>query len=119
MPTSPLYDNTRAALALRLPDVIDSQLDTLALVIVGISQSVAAQLGKSARALPLDTTPYAKEQRIRRLLDNEVISFEGHPLPHQFPPKRLRQRQRRQPPVPRAHGKERIPWACHGDRENV
>ena len=74
MPTSQLYDSTRAALALRLPDVIDSQLDTLALVIVGISQSVSAQLGKIARALPLDTTQYAKEQRIRRLLDNERIT---------------------------------------------
>ena len=74
MPTSPLYDSTRAALALRLPDVIDSQLDTLALVIVGISQSVSAQLGKIARALPLDTTQDAKEQRIRRLLDNERIT---------------------------------------------
>lgn len=74
MPTSPLYDSTRAALAQRLPDVIDSQLDTLALVVVGISQSVSAQLGKIARALPLDTTQYAKEQRIRRLLDNERIT---------------------------------------------
>src|SRR5436190_14174985 len=74
MPTSQLYDSTRAALALRLPDVIDSQLDTLALVIVGISQSVSAQLGKIARALPLDTTQYAKEQRIRRLLDNQRIT---------------------------------------------
>jgi hypothetical protein len=74
MPTSQLYDSTRATLAQRLPDVIDSQLDTLALVIVGISQSVSAQLGKIARALPLDTTQYAKEQRIRRLLDNERIT---------------------------------------------
>ena len=74
MPTSPLYDSTRAALAQRLPDVIDSQLDTLALVIVGISQSVSAQLGKIARALPLDTTQFAKEQRIRRLLDNQRIT---------------------------------------------
>ena len=74
MPTSQLYDSTRATLAQRLPDVIDSQLDTLALVIVGISQSVSAQLGKIARALPLETTQYAKEQRIRRLLDNERIT---------------------------------------------
>lgn len=74
MPTSPLYDSTRAALALRLPDVIDSQCQTLALIIVGISQSVSAQLGKIARALPLDTTQFAKQQRIRRLLDNQRIT---------------------------------------------
>jgi DDE family transposase len=74
MPTSPLYDTIRAALAPRLPDVIDSQLETLALVIVGISQSVSAQIGKIARSLPLETTQYAKEQRIRRLLDNQRIT---------------------------------------------
>jgi DDE family transposase len=81
MPTSRLYDNTRAALAQRLPVVIDTQLDTLALVIVGISQSVSAQLGKIARALPLDTTQYAKEQRIRRLLDNQRITQADHYQP--------------------------------------
>jgi hypothetical protein len=74
MPTSLLYDSTRAALSKQLPDVRESQLDTLALVVVGISQSVSAQLGKIARALPLDTTQYAKEQRIRRMLDNERIT---------------------------------------------
>jgi hypothetical protein len=74
MPTSPLYDTIRAALTQRLPNVIDSQLETLALVVVGISQSVSAQIGKIARSLPLDTTQYAKEQRIRRLLDNERIT---------------------------------------------
>jgi hypothetical protein len=80
MPTSPLYDSTRAALAARL-SVRDSQLDTLALVIVGITQSVAAQVGKIARAMPLDTTQYAKEQRLRRLLDNERITQEQHYQP--------------------------------------
>src|SRR5712691_5562274 len=74
MPTSLLYDSTRAALSKQLPDVRESQLDTLALVVVGISQSVSAQLGKIARALPLDTTQSAKEQRIRRMLDNERIT---------------------------------------------
>jgi hypothetical protein len=73
MPTSPLYDSTRATLATRLPAVRDSQLDTLALILVGITQSVSAQLGKIARAMPLDTTQYAKEQRLRRFLDNERI----------------------------------------------
>lgn len=80
MPTSPLYDSTRAALAVRL-SVRDSQLDTLALVIVGITQSVAAQVGKIARAMPLDTTQYAKEQRLRRLLDNERITQAEHYQP--------------------------------------
>jgi hypothetical protein len=74
MPTSPLYDSTRATLATRLPAVRDSQLDTLALILVGITQSVSAQLGKIARAMPLDTTQYAKEQRLRRFLDNERIT---------------------------------------------
>ena len=78
MPTSPLYDSTRATLAARLPAVRDSQLDTLALVVVGITQSVSAQLGKIARAMPLDTTQYAKEQRLRRFLDNERITQADH-----------------------------------------
>jgi hypothetical protein len=78
MPTSPLYDSTRATLAARLPAVRDSQLDTLALVVIGITQSVSAQLGKIARAMPLDATQYAKEQRLRRLLDNQRITQADH-----------------------------------------
>ncbi len=81
MPTSTLYASTRAALAARLPNVRTSQLDTLALVVVGISQSVSAQLGAIARAMPLDTTQYAKEQRLRRLLDNERITQADHYQP--------------------------------------
>jgi hypothetical protein len=81
MPTSPLYDSTRTTLAARLPDVRGSQLDTLALVVVGITQSVSAQLGKIARAMPLDTTQYAKEQRLRRFLDNERITQADHYQP--------------------------------------
>ena len=81
MPTSPLYDSTRTTLAARLPDVRDSQLDTLALVVVGITQSVSAQLGKIARAMPLDTTQYAKEQRLRRFLDNQRITQAEHYQP--------------------------------------
>jgi len=53
----------------------------LALIVVGIGQSVAAQIGKIARALPLDTTQAAKEQRIRRLLDNERVTQEDHYQP--------------------------------------
>jgi hypothetical protein len=81
MPTSRLYDSTRSALATRLPSVRASQLDTLALILVGITQSVSAQLGKIARAMPLDTTQYAKEQRLRRFLDNERITQVDHYQP--------------------------------------
>ena len=78
MPTSPLYDSTRQYLTTHLTAALDSQIETLALLVVGIGQSVSAQIGKIARALPLDTTQAAKEQRIRRLLDNERITQEQH-----------------------------------------
>ncbi len=81
MPTSTLYDSTRSTLATRLPGVRTSQLDTLALVLVGITQSVSAQLGAIARAMPLDTTQYGKEQRLRRLLDNDRITQVDHYQP--------------------------------------
>jgi len=81
MLTSPLYDSTRTTLAARLPSVRTSQLDTLAVVVVGITQSISAQLGKIARAMPLDTTQYAKEQRLRRFLDNERITQADHYQP--------------------------------------
>jgi hypothetical protein len=81
MPTSSLYDSTRTALAARLPDVRASQLDTLALVLVGITQSVSAQLGKIARAMPVDTTQVIKEQRLRRFLDNDRITQAEHYQP--------------------------------------
>jgi Transposase DDE domain len=81
MPTSSLYESTRSALASRLPDVRASQLDTLALVLVGITQSVSAQLGKIARAMPLDTTQVIKEQRLRRFLDNQLITQADHYQP--------------------------------------
>lgn len=78
MPTSPLYDSTSQQLTAQLPGALPSQIETLALIVVGIGQSVSAQIGKIARALPLDTTQAAKEQRIRRLLDNERITQEEH-----------------------------------------
>lgn len=81
MPTSPIYDSTRATLGRQLPDVRPSQLDTLALVVAGIVQSVSAQLGKIARAMSLDTTQYSKEQRLRRFLDNERITQIDHYQP--------------------------------------
>ena len=81
MATSSLYDSTRTTLAARLPDARDSQLDTLALVLVGITQSVAAQIGKIARAMPVDTTQVIKEQRLRRFLDNDRITQGIHYQP--------------------------------------
>ncbi|MFN8505781.1 hypothetical protein [Kouleothrix sp.] len=74
MPTSPLYDSTSQQLTAQLPNALASQIETLALLVVASSQSVSAQIGKLARAMPLDTTQAAKEQRIRRLLDNERIT---------------------------------------------
>jgi hypothetical protein len=78
---SSLYDSTRSALATRLPDVRDSQLDTMALVLVGLRKSVSAQLGKIFRALLLDTTQVLKEQRLRRFLDNDPITQADHYQP--------------------------------------
>jgi len=74
MPTSSLYDSTRAILRQQLPEVIDSQLDTLGLLVVGAVQSMSSQAAKIARAMPLDTTQLSKEQRLRRFLDNERIT---------------------------------------------
>ncbi|MFN8503793.1 hypothetical protein [Kouleothrix sp.] len=65
----------------QLPNALASQIETLALLVVASSQSVSAQIGKLARAMPLDTTQAAKEQRIRRLLDNERITQEEHYQP--------------------------------------
>jgi len=81
MPISPLYDSTRQHLAAHLTEARTSQIETLALVVVGMSQSISAQIGKIARALPLDTTQAAKEQRIRRFLDNERLSQTEHYRP--------------------------------------
>lgn len=81
MPTSALYDSTRRTLASRLPEARDSQLDTLALVLVGVTQSVSAQLGAIARAMPLDTRQVLKEQRLRRFLDNQRITQGSHYQP--------------------------------------
>lgn len=81
MPTSHLYDSTRASLRQHLPEVLDSQLDTLSLLIVGAVQSMSSQLAKIARAMPLDTTQLSKEQRLRRFLDNERITQADHYQP--------------------------------------
>jgi hypothetical protein len=81
MPTSALYDSTRRTLASRLPGAKASQLDTLALVLVGVTQSVSAQLAAIARAMPLDTRQVLKEQRLRRFLDNDRITQGVHYQP--------------------------------------
>jgi hypothetical protein len=81
MSTSSLYDSTRAALRQHLPTVIDSQLDSLGLAIVGAVQSMSSQMAKLARAMPLNTTARSKEQRLRRLLDNERLTQTDHYQP--------------------------------------
>ncbi len=78
MPTSALYDSTRQQLAAQLTEALASQIETLARIVVGIGQSVSAQIGKIARSMPLDTTQMAKEQRIRRLLDNARLNQAAH-----------------------------------------
>lgn len=78
MSTSSIYDSTRTALRQHLPSVIDSQLDSLGLAIVGVVQSMSAQMAKISRAMPLDTTEQAKEQRLRRLLENERLTQTNH-----------------------------------------
>ena len=78
MPTSPLYLSTRARLAQHLPQALASQLDILSYTLVGIVQSMSSQLGKIARAMPLDTAALSKEQRLRRLLDNERVIQTSH-----------------------------------------
>jgi len=81
MSTSPLYDSIRAALQQHLPSVIDSQIASLGLAIVGAVESMSSQMAKIARAMPLDTTELAKEQRLRRLLDNERLTQTDHYQP--------------------------------------
>jgi Transposase DDE domain len=78
MPTSPLYDTTHAMLRQRLPTVIASQVANLSLFVIGAVQSMSSQLAKIARAMPLKTTHMAKEQRIRRWLDNPRITQADH-----------------------------------------
>lgn len=78
MPTSTLYDPTHHALQQMLPTVRASQREILALIVAGATQSQSAHLADLARALPLATTQDAKEQRIRRFLDNGRISRATH-----------------------------------------
>ena len=81
MSTAPLYDSIQAVLQQHLPNTIVSQVESLSLAILGAVQSMSSQLAKIARAMPLDTTQLAKEQRLRRLLDNERITQTEHYQP--------------------------------------
>jgi hypothetical protein len=76
--TTNLYDSIPTTLQQQLPKVIVSQVDSLGLAIVGAVQSMSSQLAKIARAMPLDTTELAKEQRLRRLLDNQRFTQTDH-----------------------------------------
>lgn len=78
MSTSALYDSTRARLAQHLPHALDSQLDTLGYLLVGTVHSMSSHVARIARAMSLDTTALAKEQRLRRFLDNERVSQTDH-----------------------------------------
>ena len=78
MSTSPLYDSTYATLQPLLPEVLESQLENLALLTAAAAQTQSAHLGKLARALPLAATQASKEQRIRRFRDNPRIARASH-----------------------------------------
>jgi hypothetical protein len=81
MSTADLYDSIRATLQQHLPTVIASQIESLGLAIVGTVQSMSSQMAKIARAMPLDTTFLAKEQRLRRLLSNARLTQTDHYQP--------------------------------------
>lgn len=81
MSTSVLYDSIRAALQQHLPNALASQLDSLGSALVGVASSMSSQLAKIARAMPLDTSEMAKEQRLRRLLDNSRLTQGQHYQP--------------------------------------
>jgi len=78
MPTSPLYESTCASLRNALPTARDSQIDTLALAMVGVVVSGSSAIGRIAQAMPLDTTQEGKEQRLERLVTNVRITPEHH-----------------------------------------
>jgi len=81
MSTTGLYDSIRTSLQQHLPTVIASQIDSLGLAIVGAVVSMSSQMAKIARAMPLDTTELAKEQRLRRLLSNARLTQADHYQP--------------------------------------
>jgi hypothetical protein len=78
MPTSPLYDSTYASLHNAVPAALESQIDTLALAMVGVVVSGSSAIGRIAHAMPLPTTQEGKEQRLERLVTNPRITPENH-----------------------------------------
>jgi hypothetical protein len=78
MSTAALYDTIRTTLQQRLATALTSQIETLGAVVVGAVHSLSSQMARIARAMPLDTTAVAKEQRLRRFLDNERITQTDH-----------------------------------------
>ena len=81
MPTSVLYDTTIRQLGTQLPTALPSQHATMGLLIVAAVQGMSSHIAGLARAMPLDTTLAAKEQRIRRFLDNDRITQANHYQP--------------------------------------
>lgn len=79
--TSRVYHTILAALQTALPDVRPSQHESLGLVMTGIARSLSGHIGKIARNLPLRTRQDSKEQRIRRLLENDRITPQTHYQP--------------------------------------
>lgn len=76
-----LYDTTNESLSTSLPTILPSQRETLGLLVVAAMHGVTSQIAGLARAMPLDTSLMAKEQRIRRFLDNERITQTDHYQP--------------------------------------
>ena len=78
MLTSHIYDTIHHQMADQLVNAVRSQLATLALIDVAVSQCVVAQLGRIARSMPVATTQSSKEQRLQRFLDNDRSTQEPH-----------------------------------------
>jgi hypothetical protein len=57
---------------------MDSQIDTLALAMVGMVVSRSFAIGRMAQAMPLSTTQESKEQRLEGLVTNVRITPEQH-----------------------------------------
>ncbi len=64
-----------------LPTALNRQLETLGAIMLGAMHRMSRQMARIARAMPLDTTQSAKEQRLRRFLDNERTTQTDHDHP--------------------------------------
>lgn len=81
MPASTLYDNIVGTIQRLMPWMLRSQLETLSLVIAAAAQKEHCQFGTLARAMACAGTQASKEQRLRRLCDNERITQQTHYQP--------------------------------------